>query len=70
LQWLLWFVLPIVAPDAAIFGMIGGLLGGLIVLVWWVFFSRVPRTERWGGVALMVVAIALTPRILHPSIAC
>ena len=68
LQWLLWFVVPVVAPEAIIVGMIGGVLGGLAVLVWWAFFSRVPRTERWGGVAVMIVAVAATPLILHQSI--
>ena len=55
-------------PDAAAFGVIGGLLGGLVVLVWWAFFSRVPRAERWGGIVLMIIAVAATPRILHQSI--
>jgi outer membrane protein assembly factor BamB len=68
LQWFVWFGVPIVVPEATAFGVIGGVLGGLVVLVWWVFFSRVPRVERWGGVVLMIVAIAATPRILHQSI--
>src|ERR1700716_2881220 len=68
LQWLLWFGLPIVAPEAAIFGVFGGILGGVVVLVWWAFFSRVPRAERWGGIVFMLIAIAATPWILHPSI--
>ncbi|MBK5290593.1 MAG: PQQ-like beta-propeller repeat protein [Acidobacteriia bacterium] len=68
LQWLVWFGAPIIVPEGTAFGVIGGVLGGLVVLVWWVFFSRVPQAERWGGVALMIVAIAATPRILHQSI--
>ncbi|MBI4874431.1 MAG: PQQ-binding-like beta-propeller repeat protein [Acidobacteria bacterium] len=69
LQWLVRFGVPVVVPEATAFGVIGGVLGGLVVLVWWAFFSRVPRAERWGGVLLMIVAVAATPRILHPSIA-
>lgn len=69
LQWLVRFGVPVVAPEATAIGVIGGLLGGLAVLVWWVFFSRVARSERWGAVALLIVAVAATPRILHPSIA-
>src|SRR5216683_2892112 len=68
LQWLLWFVVPMVAPEAMIFGTIGGLVCALAVLVWWAFFSRAPHFERWGAIVLMIVAVAATPRILHPSI--
>src|SRR5713226_2217010 len=68
LQWILWFVVPMVAPEAIIFGMIGGLLGALAVLVWWMFFSRVPHFERWGALVLVIVAVAATPPMLHPSI--
>ena len=69
LQWSARFVVPIVVPEAAVFGVIGGLLGGLAVFVWWAFFSRAPRSERWGAVLLMVVALAVTSRIIHESIA-
>src|SRR5437762_1640569 len=68
LQWLVWFGVPIIAPEATALGVIGGLLGGLVVLVWWAFFSRIPPAERWGGIVLMIVAVAATRRILHPSI--
>ena len=69
LQWLVRFGLPILVPDALVFAILGEILGGLAVVVWWVFFSRAPRFERWGAVVLMIVALGATPRILHPSIA-
>ena len=69
LQWLVRFGLPIVMPEAVAYAVISGFIGGLAVLVWWVFFSRVPRSERWGAVVLMIAALAATPRILHKSIA-
>jgi len=69
LQWLAWFALPTFMPEASIFGVIGGLLGGLAVGIWWVFFSRAPRLERWGAVVVTIVALAATPRILHESVA-
>jgi outer membrane protein assembly factor BamB len=69
LQWLVRFGVPIVVPEAKAFAWIGGLLCGLAVLVWWAFLSRAPRSERWGAVVLMIVAMAAAPRILHPSIA-
>ena len=69
LQWLVRFGVPIVVPGATAFGVFGGLLGGLAVVVWWAFFSRVPRSERWGAVALIIVALVATSRIIHVSIA-
>src|SRR5260370_40542681 len=68
LQWIIRFGVPLVAPDAIAFALIGGLLCALAVLIWWAFFSRVPHLERWGALAFMVLAVAATPRILHPSI--
>src|SRR5579872_685904 len=68
LQWIIRFGLPIVSPDAIAFAFIGGLVGALAVLIWWAFFSRVPHLERWGALALMVLAVIAAPPILHPSI--
>src|SRR5262245_27401514 len=69
LQWLLWYGVPVVAPEAAMGALIGGLACTLAVLVWWLFFSRAPWAERLGAIALMVVAVAATKRVVHPSIA-
>ncbi len=69
LQWLARFGVPIFLPEATAFGVIGGLLGGLAVVVWWAFLSRAPRSERWGAVVLMIVALVATSRIIHESIA-
>ena len=69
LQWLLRFILPALFPDALLIGVFGGIIGGLAVLVWWAFFSRAPRLERWGAVVLIPIALYLTPNILHESVA-
>jgi len=69
LQWLVWFVIPFVAPDTMMFGMIGGLVCGLAVLVWWLFFSRAPWFERIGAIVLMIVAVFATKPLVHQSIA-
>jgi outer membrane protein assembly factor BamB len=69
LQWLFWFLLPVVIPRAVFVALLGGVLGALLILLWWVFFSRAPWLERVGAIVLMVVALIATKRIVHPSIA-
>src|ERR1700730_16958108 len=69
LQWLAWFVLPFVLPEKALYGMLGGVACGLVILVWWLFFSRAPWVERVGAIVLMVVAVVATKRVVHQSIA-
>jgi hypothetical protein len=65
---LLRFGLPSLLPAAAAIGVLGGLLGGLIFLIWWAFFSRAPRKERWiGSVLIILVLIAMSP-LIHDSI--
>jgi outer membrane protein assembly factor BamB len=63
------FVIPIFVPRAVAFGVLGGLVGALAIVVWWVFFSRAPWSERLGAIALMIVALAVTSRLVHESIA-
>lgn len=69
LQWLIRFIVPQFAPDAMTIAMLAGLLGGLLVVVWWLFFSRARWLERLGAVALMFVALVATRPLLHESIA-
>ncbi len=69
LQWLARFVLPVVSPDATVYGVLGGLAGGLLIVLWWLFFSRAPWSERLGALALIAVAVVVTLQILHVSVA-
>jgi outer membrane protein assembly factor BamB len=69
LQWLARFVVPLVVPEATPVGVMAGLAGGLAVIVWWVFFSRAPWSERLGALAVMLVALLATSRLVHPSVA-
>jgi hypothetical protein len=55
LQSFAWLLLPRLIPDAALFGIMGGIFGGgLAVVVWWLFFSRAAWLERIGALAVMV----------------
>jgi hypothetical protein len=66
--WLLRFVVPVFVPPAILVGMLGALVGALAVIVWWAFFSRGPRLERWGAVLLMIAALWHV-RLISKSIA-
>ena len=68
LQWLVRFTLPVVAPDLGSFAVLAGPIGALAVVVWWVFFSRAPWSERVGAILLMIAGMAATPYILDESI--
>ncbi len=69
LQWTIRFGVPLVVADALPFAVLGGVACGLAVLVWWMFFSRAPWTERFIALAIMVVALLVTRLLVHPSIA-
>src|ERR1044072_4338094 len=69
LQWLGWFLLPVVLPQAVFIGLLVGVLGVLAILLWWLLLSRAPWVERIGAPVLIVGAVILTKRVVHPSIA-
>ena len=62
------FGLPLVWPDGAIFGVLGAVVSGLLILLWWLFLSRAPWSERIGAVVLMIVAVYAARYIVHESI--
>src|SRR4029453_13836583 len=69
LEWLLWTVFSLVAPaEQAVLGMLGGAACGLVVLLWWLFFSRAPWVERLGALALMILAVPVAYRFAHQSV--
>ena len=63
------FLMPAVLPNLMVFGVLGGLAIGLAIVLWWLFFSRAPWLERLGALALMVVALFGTRRLVDKSIA-
>ena len=68
LQLLLRFVLPVVMPDAFLYGLLGGLVCTGLVVLWWLFLSRAAWIERLGAVALMVGAMFAARPFLDKSI--
>jgi outer membrane protein assembly factor BamB len=63
------FVVPVFAPDTMMYGVLGGVVGGLLIVLWWLFLSRARWSERLGAIALMIVALFATKPIVHESIA-
>jgi drug/metabolite transporter superfamily protein YnfA len=70
------YVAAVVAPDAMVFGVplfivgaLTGIAGGLAIVLWWLFLSRAPWSERLGAIALTIVALLATLRVVHESIA-
>lgn len=68
LEWLLWVVFPIVAPEQGVLGMLGGTACGVLVILWWLLFSRSPWLERLSALALMVLAVLVAFRFAHVSV--
>jgi len=62
------YVTPIVAPDVAFYGFIGAMVCALVIVVWWLLFSRAPWIERIGALVLMVLGVYLASRVVHVSI--
>ncbi len=69
LQWLVRFGSPIIEPGnkGEIFGAMGGLAGGLLIVVWWAFFSRARWSERLGAIFLMGVSLFAMWHVNHES---
>ena len=63
------YVIPILMPAYAGLGMIGAAICALIVLLWWVLFSRARWYERIGALIVIVAAVIAERPFVHPSIA-
>jgi outer membrane protein assembly factor BamB len=66
---LIGYVIPIVLPQYAGLGMIGAFLCGVIVILWWLLFSRARWYERVGAIVLMIAALFVEKYVVHASIA-
>lgn len=63
------YVVPAIAPALTPIGVIAGVVGGLLIVLWWLFFSRAPWAERVVGVVTMIAAGLVTSLLVHRSIA-
>jgi len=69
LLWLVRFGIPLFVPGTVAVGMFGGLILSLAVIIWWAFFSRAPRCDRWIAIVLMTAALFMTFQIIDKSLA-
>ena len=64
---LIRFVAPLF-PDGGLVAILGSVAGGVLILFWWMFFSRAPWSERLGALVLMVVGVFASYYLVHESI--
>jgi hypothetical protein len=62
------FLLPAVYPEGIFIGLIGGLICSVVIVIWWLFFSRAPWIDRIGAVLVMVASVFVGLRIVDVSI--
>jgi outer membrane protein assembly factor BamB len=63
------YLLPIINPSLMVVSFMGGVAGGILIAIWWLFFSRMPWTDRLGGVCLAILSLFITSRLIDESIA-
>ena len=66
-QALLWAA-SFFIEDGFIYAVLGGTTLALVVLVWWLFFSRASWFERIGALVVMVAGVLAMFRVVHPSV--
>ena len=49
-------------------GLLASAGGAVLILAWWLFFSRAPWPERLGALVLMPLAVVATSLFVHPSV--
>lgn len=69
IQWIARYVVPMFAPEALPFGAMAGIGAGVLIVVWWLLFSRAPWVERVGAVGVIAAAWLVTTPLLHVSVA-
>src|SRR5436190_14116890 len=66
---LIGYLVPLFNPEYGGYGMMGAALLGLIILLWWLLFSRARWYERLAALPLMILAAFVAHSYaVHPSI--
>ena len=61
-------VIPVFTPAYAMYGWMAAALLGVLIILWWLLFSRARWYERLAAVPLIVFAAYAAERVVHPSI--
>src|SRR5262249_14664221 len=62
------FLVPVVIPDSAFFGIMGAMVCALAIFLWWLLFSRVPWPDRLAAIFLTIVVLFVEKRFVDKSI--
>ena len=62
------YVIPFFIPEADFSGVLVGVAGAALILVWWLFFSRAPWSERIGVLFVIAAAVTAIRPLVHASI--
>jgi outer membrane protein assembly factor BamB len=63
------FGAPIVSAEGSMYAFIGGAVGALLLILWWLFFSRAPWLERLAAMALVIAGVFGGKYLVDMSIA-
>src|ERR1700687_4732284 len=66
---LVGYIIPIFAPQNAGLAMLWAAGGALLILLWWLLFSRARWYERLGALVLIIAAVIAERPFVHASIA-
>ena len=62
------YVIPFFVPEADLSGVLVGVVGAALILIWWLFFSRAPWSERIGALFVIAAAVIAIKPLVHASI--
>ena len=62
------YVIPFFIPEADLSGVLVGVVGAALILIWWLFFSRAPWSERIGALVVIAAAVIAIKPLVHASI--